>query len=62
MPRDELSRIRASLLNERAQRAEDVVSGKPASFDAYKHEVGYIKALDFSVDEILRIIGSDGDD
>lgn len=64
MPRrdDELSRIRASILERRAQRAGDIADGKCTSFDSYKHEVGYVSALDFALEEITRITGSDGED
>lgn len=62
MRQDEISRIRASILKERADRAGQVAVGQCKTFDAYNHEVGYVKALDFAIDQITRITGSDGDD
>lgn len=65
MPRffsDELSRIQRTLLERRAERAGKIVDGVCKTFEDYKHEIGYVGGLDFAVETIRKITGSDGED
>lgn len=58
---DELTRIRAEILRQRAERAGSVADGKCVSYETYKHEVGYVAGLDFALEQINKITGSSGD-
>lgn len=63
MPRlDEISRIRAAVLHQRGERAGEIADGKFKTFEAYRENVGYVAGLDFAIEQITKITGSDGED
>lgn len=54
----EFQRILAFVRKRRAESAEGVCIGKTKTWDDYRHETGYIKALDEVETEMRKITGS----